>query len=509
MSLPNTLYTAEQIKMIEQYAIDECDIAGFKLMQDAGKACFDKILKHYPDCQSLCVVCGTGNNGGDGFIVAELALQANLDVTLVQLGNPDSISGDALLAKDKWHKSGGVSFNYDKKLFSTYLNTDLIIDAIFGTGLNRNVSGDYLEVIESINAVSNNSAKTNVISIDIPSGLAANTGTIFGDCIQADHTVTFVGLKQGLFTGKARDHTGEIHFDSLSIPNKCYEQLEITHPIKLIPDDILQQHLTPRAQCSHKGHFGHVLLIGGDEGMSGAIRLAAEAALRCGAGLVSVATHPSHSAILNIGRPEIMVHGILQASALKPLIDKATVIVLGPGLGLSEWSRSLFSESLETDLPVVLDADALNLLAEQNHQIALKENWVITPHPKEMSRLLKTSTDEIETDRFKSNNECVQTKGCKSGGVSILKGAGTLISNKHTTLVCNKGNPGMATGGMGDVLSGIIAAMLAQGLSLFDAASTGVYLHATAADIAAKDGERGMLASDLFPHLRNLINNHV
>ena len=507
MSLPDTLYTADQVKNIEQFAINGCGIPSYTLMQDAGQFAFDKIKEKYPECQSICVICATGNNGGDGYVVARLALQSKLDVTLIQLGTVDSISGDALLARQDFVKSGGVSSSFDASL----LNADLIVDAIFGTGLDRNISGEYLTAIEAMNSVVSSSPTTKVIAIDIPSGLAADTGAIFGTCVKADLTVTFVGLKRGLFTGQARDYVGEIAFDALSIPTQAYQQLEPASPIEIIPDSILQQQLKSRPKCSHKGNFGHVLFIGSDEGMTGAIRLAAEAALRCGTGLVSVATHPSHATTLNLGRPEIMVHGIAQAAALKPLLEKASVIVIGPGLGLSDWSKSLFAEAITSNLPTVIDADALNLLAEnylaENKTIQLKENWILTPHPKEMSRLLDKSTADIEADRFNSNIECVKEKTNKSGGVSILKGAGTLISNKHKTVVCTKGNPGMSSGGMGDVLSGVIGAMLAQGLSLFDAASVAVYLHASAADLAAKDGEKGLLASDLFPHLRALVNN--
>ncbi len=508
MSLPDTLYTADQVKNIEQFAINECGIPSYTLMQDAGQAAFDKIREKFPNSKSICVICGTGNNGGDGYIVARLALQSKLKVTLVQMGNADSIKGDAQLARQEYVKSGGVSSNFDAELLDAQLNINIIVDAIFGTGLDRNIGGDYLTAIEAINNKAKAIPTTKIIAIDIPSGLAADTGAIFGNCIKADLTVTFVGLKRGLFTGQARNYVGEIAFDALTIPTQAYQQLEPASQVEIISDNILQQKLKPRAKCSHKGHFGHVLLIGSDEGMTGAIRLAAEAALRSGAGLVSVATHPSHSTTLNLGRPEIMVHGVAHSDALKPLIEKSTVIVIGPGLGLSAWSRSLFTKTIRSNLPTIIDADALNLLAEDKG-IKLKENWILTPHPKEMSRLLDKSTADIEADRFNSNTECVKSKTYKSGGVSLLKGAGTLISNKHKTEVCTRGNPGMSSGGMGDVLSGVIAAMLAQDLSLFDAASVGVYLHASAADLAAKDGERGLLASDLFPHLRALVNNQT
>ena len=337
MSLLHTLYSAEHVKKIEQFAINQCGIPSYQLMQDAGQAAFNKIKQEFPNCQSICVICGTGNNGGDGYVVARLALQSGHKVTLIQLGNTNSISGDALLAKTDYENAGGTLSVFDASL----LNVDIIVDAIFGTGLNRKLSTEYLTVIEAINNNAHSSPNTKIIAIDIPSGLGADTGSVFGNCVNADYTVTFVGLKRGLFTGQAKNYVGKVVFDDLSVPKEAYQHIEQIDSIQIIPDDILQRHLNPRPQCSHKGNFGHVLLIGSDEGMNGAIRLAAEAALRCGAGLVSVATHKSHATTLNIGRPEIMVHAIEQAAALKPLIDKATVLVIGPGLGVSDWSRDI------------------------------------------------------------------------------------------------------------------------------------------------------------------------
>ncbi|MCL4152973.1 UNVERIFIED_CONTAM: hypothetical protein GTU68_048653 [Idotea baltica] len=233
--------------------------------------------------------------------------------------------------------------------------------------------------------------------------------------------------------------------------------------------------------------------------MSGAIRLAAEACLRSGAGLVHVATHPSHAHYINAIRPEIMVRGIEKSEDLNDLLSKVTTIILGPGLGQSKWARELFAHVINAKQPIIMDADALNILSEKPIK---KDNWILTPHPKEASRLLHISSQEIELDRY-SNSEKMQYK---YGGVSILKGAGSLITNGSETFVCNSGNPGMSTGGMGDVLSGIIGALVAQGLDLFNAATIGVELHAQAADLAAENGEIGMLASDLFPHLRTELN---
>jgi len=492
MSLPLKLYTADQVRKLDRIAIDEFNIPGFTLMQRAGQATFKQMIDSYPDTQSLCVVCGSGNNGGDGYVIATLAKKAGLTVSVIQMGEADSIKGDALLARESFLKLGVKTSPFKIDL----LDVDIIFDAIFGTGLTRDITGDWAV---AINAINQSPAKK--VAVDIPSGLCADTGRILGTCIKADLTVTYIGLKSGLFTGQARDYTGAIGFDGLQVPDAVYNALSPAPSRELIPEDIIHQTLKPRSRSSHKGDFGNVLLIGGAQGMSGAIRLAAEASLRCGAGLVNVATHPAHAKYININRPEIMAHGIEQKTDLKPLLEKANVVAVGPGLGTSEWAQDLLTLTLNSKKPMVVDADALNLLAIQS--VKNRDNWILTPHPKEGARLLaQPSSKEIELVRYRSIEKIQQ----KYGGVCVLKGAGSLVNNGMKTVVCSAGNPGMSSGGMGDVLCGVIAALLAQGLSLFDAAATGTYIHAKAADIAAVDGERGMLASDLFPHLRALVN---
>jgi hydroxyethylthiazole kinase-like uncharacterized protein yjeF len=258
--------------------------------------------------------------------------------------------------------------------------------------------------------------------------------------------------------------------------------------------------LDPRPIDCHKSMFGHVLVVGGDYGYSGAVRMAAEAALRVGAGLVSVATRPEHALALNIARPEIMCHGVSSAEALKPLLEKATVIAVGPGLGQSRWAKSLLTLVLKSKKPLVVDADALNLLALKPEKHA---QWILTPHPGEAARLLKKSVATIQGDRLTA----VKMLQKKFGGVAILKGAGTLVDGPDAIpAVCSLGNPGMATAGMGDILSGVISGLLAQHLPLVKAAKLGVLLHALAGDRAAEEGERGMLATDLLPYLRWLVN---
>ncbi len=262
-----------------------------------------------------------------------------------------------------------------------------------------------------------------------------------------------------------------------------------------------QKALPARKRDAHKGDFGHVLIVGGDLSMGGAVSLASSAALHAGAGLVSVATHKEHVEAVVSQQPEVMCKAVETTSDLKPLLERATVVVIGPGLGKSAWSKAMFSEVLESDLPLLLDADALNLLAQTNLK---RDNWILTPHPGEAARLLEVSTQEIQADRVKAIKELKD----KHGGVVVLKGAGSLVSaaGSHEIYMCEAGNPGMATAGMGDVLSGVIGALVAQKLSLEHAARLGVCVHAHAGDHASKFGERGILASDLFPHITELVN---
>lgn len=260
--------------------------------------------------------------------------------------------------------------------------------------------------------------------------------------------------------------------------------------------------LQPRARDSHKGNFGHALIIGGDVGMAGAALMAAEACARTGAGKVSVATHREHVPAFIARTPELMVHGVESADELLPLLALATVVVIGPGLGQSNWSKAMLETVLATNLPLVADADALNLLALNDLELQ-RDNWILTPHPGEAARLLKTDTQQIASDRPAHVRRLQQT----FQGVAVLKGMGSLIATPEALYQCKRGNPGMASGGMGDVLSGIVGGLLAQGFSLSDAACFGVELHASAADIAAKQsGERGLLATDLLVPLRSLLN---
>jgi NAD(P)H-hydrate epimerase len=336
-----------------------------------------------------------------------------------------------------------------------------------------------------------------VLCADIPSGLHADSGCVLGETVQADATVTFIGRKRGLYTGAGVQFAGRLVFADLDVPAAVFKDMQAG--VRLLQQDAVA--LPPRRRDAHKGCFGHVLVVGGAPGMSGAARLAAEAAARAGAGLVSVATHPQHAIFLNAGRPELMVHAVGRADELSPLLARASVAVIGPGLGQSEWSRGLFEKLVESRLPLVVDADALGLLAKDPIK---KDNWILTPHPGEAARLLALSNQAVQQDRFAA----VRNIQSKYGGVALLKGGGTLVAGAVPPVqLCPFGNPGMASGGMGDILGGVIAALLAQGVPAGQAAGQAACIHGRAGDlVAGADGERGLLASDLLIEIRRLIN---
>jgi len=480
--LPITLYRTAQVRALDHIAIQEQGLSGLELMSRAGYEVFQCIRNKWPDALSAAVFCGAGNNAGDGYIVALLALEAGLKVSVYSLSDPVNLKGDALTAYQNYIDAKGTVIPFQRE---EVIDADVIVDALLGTGLDRPVAGIYALAIQVINKSS-----AHIVAVDSPSGLNADTGNVMGCAVKADSTVTFIGLKQGLFTGHAADYCGEIFYASLGVPDAAFQAVS-SSAIRVVKTP-----LPRRDRCSHKGNYGHVLIVGGDRGYSGAARLAGEAALRVGAGLVSVATRTEHAGFMNLNRPELMCHGVETAVQLAALLEKSNVVVIGPGLGQSDWAKDLFKATISAQKPLIIDADGLNLLARSP---GTNSDWILTPHPGEASRLLNCSTAEIQNDRFAS----VSALQAKYGGVVVLKGAGTLIASEHEIAVSTTGNPGMASGGMGDVLAGVIAGLRAQGLSLKNAAQQGVYSHGRAADLAAeKDGERGLLASDLIPYLR-------
>ena len=336
-----------------------------------------------------------------------------------------------------------------------------------------------------------------VLALDIPTGIHGDSGAVLGSAVRADLTITFVGLKTGLFLGEAPDYCGEVCFAGLDIPASYVSG--IAPALRRVDDAMLAAALPRRQRTGHKGDYGHVLIIGGGEGMPGAVRLAGEAALRTGSGLVSLATHPAHAAMLVASRPELMPHGVASPADLEPLIERADVVAFGPGLGRSEWAQALFDYVATLALPAVWDADALNLLADRP---AAMEQRVITPHPGEAARLLGCTGAAVQADRPAALDALAQ----RFGGTVVLKGAGSLVSAGPVPYLCMAGNPGMGSAGMGDVLTGIVASLIGQGVPVGDAAAVGVLVHARAGDRAATLGERGLVASDLLAELRHVAN---
>lgn len=489
-SLPAEIYSVATVRDLDRTAIEEKGIAGYTLMTRAAAYTVDVILDRMPQARRWQVLCGAGNNAGDGYVVARLARAEGVEVTVVAVVDPAQLSGDAKTAHTEYITAGGEVTHWTGSLDP---EAALYVDGLLGSGLDRPVDGDFAAAVAALNA-----ADAKVVALDIPTGLHGDTGAVLGDAVRADLTVTFVGLKQGLFLGQGPEYRGALEYTDLDIPPECFadrtvelHRIRAGHPAELLPR---------RDRTAHKGDFGHILVVAGGSGMPGAAILCGEAALRAGAGRVSVATDPSHAVEIVNARPELMAKGVEDAAALASYFDKCDVVAAGPGLGQTEWSDVLMQALQRQECPSVWDADALNWLAEHP---SVANNRIITPHPGEAATLLETSTGAVQQDRRGSVVELQR----RYGGVAVLKGAGTLIKGVGPEVwISSSGNPGMAAPGMGDVLTGVIAAMLAQGLSLIDATTAGVEIHAQLGDLASQHGERGMIASDLIGELRRVVN---
>jgi NAD(P)H-hydrate epimerase len=488
-SLPIEIFTAAQLREVDRRAAD-CGIAGYALMCRAGEAALAVLRSCWPAAQRIIVACGPGNNGGDGYVLARLARELRLQVRVLSIGDPAKLRGEAQQAYQEFAANGGATEEWNG---SNSLAADVIVDALFGIGLARNIDGTVARLVEAINR-----SRAQVFALDIPSGLHADTGEVLGTAVHAQRTITFIGLKLGFFVGSGQDYTGVVMFDGLDVPAEAFGSASAS--LVRIDEQALPRLLPPRKRTAHKGQQGSVLVVGGGIGMAGAARMTGEAALRCGAGLVTVATHPANVATVIAGRPELMCSAVSETADLERLVERADLIALGPGLGRDEWAQRMFAAALANDLPKVVDADALNLLsASPRHNT----NWILTPHSGEAGRLLGISNADVQRDRLRA----VRILAERYGGVVVLKGAGTLVATAQgTPTVCDRGNPGMASPGMGDVLTGVISGMAAQIPDLAAAAEIGVLVHAMAGDMAARHGERGLLATDLFNYLPACVN---
>ncbi len=491
MALPTVLYSAAQVRALDAYAIETLGVPGYTLMKRAGEAALRYLRSRWPTAYRIVIVCGGGNNGGDGYVLARFAQAAGLTVSVLATTPREALKGDALHACDDFAASGGHAQPFSEALLG---EGEVIVDALLGTGLHGPVRADLVPIINAIN-----SAGRPVFALDVPSGLDSDRGVALGATVRADCTVSFVGLKTGLLIGDGPEFAGTVYFDDLEISAPATERF--TPQLERIQDAEILQALPRRARGAHKGDFGRVLIVGSGVGMPGAVRLAGEACLRVGAGLVTVAVAPENVGAIASGRPELICLPLADAGVLHEPIERADVVAIGPGLGRSLWARAALDAVLASDKPLVVDADALNLLAESAP--VTRKNWILTPHPGEASRLLGIHSDEVQKDRLAALRGLVE----RYGGTVVLKGAGTLVgAPERIPGVCERGNPGMASAGMGDVLTGAIAGILAQCRNPWLAARVGVLTHAMAGDAVARTGERGLLASEVARELRTCVN---
>ena len=492
MPLPAALYSTAQVRALDKYAIEALGITGYTLMTRAGEAALRCLRMRWPAIRSIAIVCGGGNNGGDGYVLARLAQAAGLTVRVLAATPEEKLRGEARRAYEDFKASGA-----DAQPFGTdaLADTELIVDALLGTGLQDCVRGAVAQAIHAIN-----SAGKPVFALDVPSGLDSDTGLARNEAVRAHSTVTFVGVKMGLVLGDAPALAGAVFFDDLGITAPPTEQF-VPRLTRILETEITAA-LPYRSRAAHKGVFGRVLVVGSGTGMPGATRLAGEACLRVGAGLVTVAVAPENIPAIAAGRPELICVPLSDARSLSEVIERMDVIAVGPGLGQSAWAREALNAVLASDKDLVIDADALNLLASQQTPRP-RPRTILTPHPGEAARLLGVSTEEIQSDRLAALEALVMRYDC----MVVLKGAGTLVgAPQRTPGICDRGNPGMATAGTGDVLTGAIAGVLAQCRDPWLAARVGVLVHALAGDSVARSGERGLLASDVARELRTCVN---
>ena len=483
------LYSAQTSQAIDRDAIDHHGIPGILLMKRAGWFAFQTLQAQWPQAQNIHIVCGTGNNGGDGLIIAQYAKINGLEVSVSLLGQQSQFKGDAKTALQEAQDCG---IHIEPFCPAPLQQADVIVDAIFGTGLSKPIGGDFAQAIEQIN----HSGKA-VLAMDIASGIDADSGAVQGTAIRADHTCTFITQKVGLYTAQGEEHCGKVHFSPLFLDPTIFQNhpyLAQNHPLKY-----WLNHLPERHASHHKGSAGTACLLGGNHNMMGAIQLAGLASLKSGTGLTKVVTRQSHAVAITQAVPELMCY---DESQLQPQLNVCKALGIGPGLGDDLWAKNLFAACLAAPQPKVIDADGLRLLKSIN----LKKdsaNWILTPHPGEAAYLLDTDTAEIQADRIKAIKALQQ----RYGGVVVLKGNGSLIYDGQELEICLAGNAGMAVGGMGDVLTGAISGFLAQGLSLWQAANLGVAVHAYAGDLLARQqGEPSITPSEVAQTIGQLLS---
>ncbi len=478
------LYTPDSVYLMDRAAVENDGLAEIVLMQRAGERVWSAINQGWPEITSITVFAGSGNNGGDAFVVAILAKQKGLNVQFLTQGDLSKQSDTAAYFCKTWQQAGGQIESWQQQP----IEGDLIVDGLLGIGLQRELNQNWQSLIQQINQ--NLAPK---IAIDIPSGLNAYTGVPQPCAVEADCTVTFIGRKVGQVLADGLDYCGNLIFDNLGISSVIASG---QRPALQVIDEHNVQLPEKRKANSHKNSYGHVLVIGGDRGMVGAASMAGLSALRAGAGMVSVMVHPDCVHDLS-AVPELMVQSW---NEIDQLLERASIIVVGPGLGQSESAKACMQKLSRVNLPMVVDASALT---EKFLETLSSEQLVITPHPGEAAGLLSTTTKEIQADRLQAIEMLTQ----KYPAVCILKGSGTLIQHSSTQPVAInlRGNSGMASAGMGDVLAGMIAAYLGQQLSPYQAARAAVFIHALCAEDFAEDYDQsGLIASDIIRRIAKI-----
>ncbi len=509
------IVTAEQMRRLDADALTTYGIPVTILMEQAGMGVAREMERRFGDLagRSIVVLAGKGHNGGDGLVAARHLLQRGAFVRVFLTFPPDASRGEARLQAEIFRSMGGRLLDpssYDRALFCSALEeADLVIDALVGTGLSAPVTGLAAELIGDVNA----SGKP-VTAVDIPSGISADTGEALGAAVRAALTVTFALPKRGHFLPPGSDHTGELRVVDIGIPRRAIDRAAL--PLSFFTKEAATACVPARPPEAHKGTFGHVLVVAGSVGKSGAAMLTSRAALRAGAGLTTLACpervlrsgEDKPAEIMTLPLPETPEH-TLAAHALDSLLaasKTATVVAIGPGLSTHVETQSVIREFIaRVSIPVVIDADGLNALAD--HLDLLKRPhvpMVLTPHPGEMGRLTRLGAREVQRRRIDIATEFAKTYEV----VLVLKGARTVVASPDGRATLNPtGNSGMATAGTGDVLTGVIAALLAQGLAPAEAARLGVYLHGWAGDlIASERGERGMMAGDVIARIPAALN---
>ncbi|MBH38118.1 hypothetical protein CL658_03700 [bacterium] len=480
--MDQNVFTAVETQKIEQFCIETLSITEYDLMLRAGKALINYINQVFPNKKVMQIICGSGNNGGDGYTVARLLLNDGKQVSCYEGKEPTQES--AKKARNELIASGLNPQSFTALMIQ---KDALIIDALLGIGCDKPVQGIYLDIINQINE-----SGESILAADIPSGLCADSGKPLGSCVKQAHVLSFVTKKLGTVIGDSVQIINKLTIDKLDIPEKIINQIRSAYHVmnKSALDPVIKK----RANDAYKNQFGHILLVGGDSGYGGAIILAARAASQSGVGLVSVYTKKDHKEPLLTHCSDCMIHD--EESDLKALIHKATAIVVGPGLGLGKWSEKCLKIIIESAKPIICDADAITLLA-RDAVFPKKDNLIITPHEGEAKRLI----GEDHENRYAMVTALVK----KTAATVILKGQNTLIKKEDDTFICTKGNPGLATAGTGDVLAGMIGGFLAQGHSTLIASKAGVYLHAICGDACSEAySERSMTASDLVVMMKTI-----